>query len=53
MPNGYATFIITMQETPPALLLAAMNGGVEACRLLLKFGAKISTADKARVFLIH
>lgn len=37
---------IAMQDAPPPLLLAAKNGGVEACRLLLKFGAKIGTTDR-------
>ena len=38
--------IIFMQDSPPALLLAAKNGGVEATRLLLKFGATIDTVDE-------
>ena len=35
-----------MQRAPPALILAAKNGGVEASRLLLKFGAIIDTVDQ-------
>ena len=34
-----------MQHAPPALLLAAKNCGVDAARLILKFGAKIDTTD--------
>ena len=44
-----STLITDMQHTPPALLLAAKNGGIEACTLLLKFGAKIGTTDRASI----
>ena len=45
-PVEKAMLNIAMQDAPPPLLLAAKNGGVEACRLLLKFGAKIGTTDR-------
>ena len=38
--------IISIQCAHPALLLAAWNASVEACRLLLKFHANIDTVDE-------
>ena len=54
LDSTWSFYVISFQCAPSALLLAAKNGCVEACRLLLKFNARIDTPDMVYyVFIIR